>query len=230
MDLGARNAGLSRLSTALLLTAAIALGGCATGDKTTGSKPTANRHAYSGQTPDFAVSGTRVAVVAVRDARSYVMSGRWAPEFAGVTRGGFGNPVDVLTESGNPLAVDFGTTITAALKAKGFKATALEGSVPGSAEGIAAVLKKAGAERLVVVLIEVWRSDTVVNTTLDYGLDLQVYDGAGKVLGATQLTGHQDLGGDAANPTGHARTAVPAAYRKILEQLFSAEPIAASLK
>ncbi|MGB8433485.1 MAG: hypothetical protein WCE38_04410 [Burkholderiales bacterium] len=216
---------MKKLATTMLLGAAIALGGCATG-----TKPTGNKHAYSGQTPDFAVSGTRVAVVAVRDARSYVMSGRWAPEFAGVTRGGFGNPVDVLTESGNPLAVDFGTTIAAALKAKGFKATVLEGSVPGNAEEIASVLKKAGAERLVVVLIEEWRSDTFVNTTLDYGLDLQVYDDSGKVLGATQLTGRQDLGGDAADPAGHARTAVPAAYRRILEQLFSAEPIAASLK
>lgn len=221
---------MKKLATTMLLTAAIALGGCATGGKATGNKPTGTRHAYSGQTPAFAVSGTRVAVVAVRDARAYVMSGRWAPEFAGVTRGGFGDPVDVLTESGNPLAVDFGTTIAAALKAKGFKATVLEGSVPGNAEGIAAALKKASAERLVVVLIEEWRSDTFVNTTLDFALDLQVYDGAGKVLGATQLTGHQDLGGDSANPTGHARTAVPAAYRRILEQLFSAEPIVASLK
>ncbi len=216
---------MKKLATTLLLLAAIVLGGCATGNK-----PSGNKHAYTGQTPDFAVSGTRVAVVAVRDARSYVMSGRWAPEFAGVTRGGFGDPVDVLTESGNPLAVDFGTTIAAALKAKGFKATVLEGSVPGNAEGIAAVLKKAGAERLVVVLIEEWKSDTFVNTTLDYGLDLQVYDDAGKVLGGTQLTGRQDLGGDAANPAGHARTAVPAAYRRVLEQLFSAGPIVASLK
>jgi hypothetical protein len=227
---GRGNADLKKLATTMLLTAAIALGGCATGDKATGSKPTGNKHDYSGKTPDFAVSGTRVAVVAVRDARSYVTSGRWTPEFAGVTRGGFGDPVDILTESGNPLAVDFGTTIAAALKAKGFKATVLEGSVPGNAEGIAAVLKKAGAERLVVVLIEEWRSDTFVNTTLDFGLDLQVYDGAGKVLGATQLTGRQDLGGDKADPAGHARSAVPAAYRRILEQLFSAEPIVASLK
>jgi len=210
----------ARLAAAALLAGATALGGCAAG----------NKHAYTGATPALAVSGTRVAVVAVRDARAYVLSGRWAPDYAGLTRGGFGNPTDILTESGNPLAADFGTTIAAALRARGFKATVLAGAVPGSAEGIAVALKKAGAERLVVVLIEEWQSDTLINTTLVYGLDLQVYDGAGKVLGATRLTGREDLGGDAADPPGHARTAVPAAYRRVLEQLFSAPPIVNSLK
>jgi len=203
-----------------MVAAAIALGGCATG----------NRHAYTGATPEFAVSGTRVAVVAVRDARPYVLSGRWAPEFAGLTRGAAGNPTDILTESGNPLAADFGTTIAAALRARGFKASVLEGPVPGSAEEIAAAQKKAGAERLAVVMIREWQSDTFVNTTLDFDLDLQVYDPTGKVLAATRLTGRNDLGGDAADPRGHARTAVPAAYRRILEQLFSAQPIVNSLK
>ncbi|MCG6875964.1 MAG: hypothetical protein LJE97_12835, partial [Betaproteobacteria bacterium] len=204
----------------LLLAAGTALGGCAVG----------NKHAYTGTTPDLAVSGTRVAVVAVRDARPYVMSGNRTPDFAGLTRGESGSPLDILTESGNPLAVDFGTTIAAALRAKGFKATVLEGDVPPTREGIAAVAKKAGAERLAVVLIEEWQSDTLVNTTLAYDLDLEVYDSTGKVLGATRLTGRQDLGGDAANPPGYAKTAVPAAYRRILEQLFSAQPIVSSLK
>jgi len=152
------------------------------------------------------------------------------PSWQSGTRGAAGNPTDILTESGNPLAADFGTTIAAALRARGFKASVLEGPVPGSAEEIAAAQKKAGAERLAVVMIREWQSDTFVNTTLDFDLDLQVYDPTGKVLAATRLTGRNDLGGDAADPRGHARTAVPAAYRRILEQLFSAQPIVNSLK
>lgn len=211
---------MKRAAVVMMLAAGAALGGCAVG----------NKHAYTGATPELAVSGTRVAVVAVRDARAYVLSGRRAPDYAGLTRGGFGDPRDILTESGNPLAADFGTTIAAALRAKGFKTTVLEGSVPGSPEGIAAAVKKAGAERMAIVILVEWKSDTYMSTDLIYDLALRLYDDAGKELGATRLTGRDNLGGDAVNPPGHAKTAVPAAYRRILEQLFSAQPIVNSLK
>ncbi len=211
---------MRKLAATTFLTAAIALGGCAVG----------NKHAYTGATPGFAVAGTRIAVVAVRDARSYVMSGNKAPDFVGLSRGGFGNPFDILTESGNPLAVDFGTTIASALRAKGFKATVLDGSVPDSPAGIAESLRKANAGRLAIVIILEWKSDTFMNTALIYDLALRVHDATGKELGATRVTGRDDLGGDAVNPPGHAKTAVPAAYRRVLEQLFSAEPIVSSLK
>ncbi|NJN39894.1 MAG: hypothetical protein HC807_02145 [Gammaproteobacteria bacterium] len=203
-----------------LLVALTALGGCAVG----------NKHAYTGANPDIAASGTRIAVVAVRDARSYILSGNKTPDFVGLSRGGFGNPFDILTESGNPLAVDFGVTIAGALQARGFTATPLPGPVPDGPAGIAAALKKAGAERMAIVIIVEWKSDTYVNTDLIYDLSLRVHDVAGKELGATRLTGRDNLGGDAINPPGHAKTAVPAAYRRIIGQLFSAEPIVASLK
>ena len=210
----------ARLATAALLAAATALGGCAVG----------NKHAYTGGKPELAVSGTRVAVVAVRDARSYVLSGNKTPDFVGLSRGGFGNPFDILTESGNPLAADFASTIAAALRAKGFKATVLEGAVPDGAPGIAEALKKSGAERMAVVVLIEWKSDTYMNTDLIYDVSLRIYDASGNALGATRLTGRDNLGGDAINPPAHAKTAVPLAYRRIIESLFSAPPIVNSLK
>ncbi len=211
---------MKQLGAAALLAAAIALGGCAVG----------NKHAYTGATPDFAVAGKRIAAVAVRDARSYVMTGNKTADFVGLSRGGFGNPFDILTESGNPLAADFGTTIAGALRAKGFRATVLAGAVPDSPAGIAAAVDKAGADRMAIVIIVEWKSDTFMNTALVYDLALRIHDAAGKELGATRLTGRENLGGDAVNPPGHAKTVVPPAYRRILQQLFSAPAIVSSLE
>ena len=80
-----------------------------------------------------------------------------------------------------------------------------------SPAGIATALNKAGAERLAVVIIVEWKSDTFMNTALIYDLTLRVYDAAGKELGATRLTGRDHLGGDMVNPPEHAKTAVPPA-------------------
>ena len=211
---------MNKLLASVLLACVTALGGCAVG----------NRHSYTGTTPDLTTSGTRIVVVAVRDARPYVVSGNKTPNFVGLSRGGFGNPFDVLTESDNPLAVDFGTTIAAALRAKGFKASVLPGRIPTASEDIAAALKKADAERMALVILFEWKSDTFMNTALIYDVALTVYDATGKQLGATRLTGRDNLGGDAVNPPGHAKAAVPVAYRKILERLFSVQPIVTSLQ
>jgi len=217
---GATTSGVWRLTACVVLAAVTVLGGCATG----------NGHSYTGTTPELAVSGTRVAVVAVRDARPYVVSGNKTANFVGRLRGGSGNPVDILTESGNPLAVDFETTIVAALRAQGFKASVLPGTIPTASEDIAAAVARAGAERMVALVLLEWASDIFVNTELDYDVALTVYDAAGKGLGATRLTGRENLGGDAANPPRHAKAAVPVAYRKILEHLFSVQPIIMSLQ
>ena len=204
----------------MLLAGAAALGGCAAG----------NKHSYTGTTPELAVSGTRIVVVAVRDARPYVVAGNRSANFVGRLRGPSGQPVDILTESGNPLAADFETTIAAALSAQGFKASVLPGVIPTDPQEIAAAVKRANAERMVVVILAEWASDTFVSTELDYDVALTVYDATGKGLGATRLTGRDSLGSDAADPRGHARTAVPAAYRKIIERLFSVQPIVMSLQ
>jgi hypothetical protein len=213
-------AAMRRLRVVVALAAGAALAGCAAGDK----------HAYTGATPDLAVSGSRVAVVAVRDARPYVMSGYRPPDFVGLSRGGFGNPYDVLTESGNPLATDFGTTIAAALRAKGFKATVLRGDVPDSPAGIAAVMKQAGAERMVVVILVEWMSDMYLSGALIYDLSLRVYGSAGNEMGATRLSGREYLGPEAVSSPDRARAAVPVVYRQILGRLFSAQPIVSDLQ
>jgi hypothetical protein len=86
------------------------------------------------------------------------------------------------------------------------------------------------SERVALVLIQEWKSDTYQNTALSYDVTLQVYDEAGKKLAENRISGRDDLGGSAWNPPSHARTAIPAAYKKKLEDLFAADAVVESLR
>jgi hypothetical protein len=85
----------SRISrvTAAWFASLLVLEGCAVGQ----------RYAYSdANLPLARVSSGASIGLGVRDARPYVVSGNKAPTFVGVMRGGFGNPFDVQTQSGQP--------------------------------------------------------------------------------------------------------------------------------
>lgn len=202
----------------LVVLAALAASGCAVG----------NRHSYT-MGPDLAAQGTLSVAVAAQEARPYVLSGEKGQTFSGLQRGGFGNPFDVNTESGRALADDFSNAITSALSRRGFKATAVSvaAGAPADARALAA---GAGAERVALVSIVEWKSDTYQNVALHYDLLLRVFDASGTQLATNRITGRDNLGGSAWNPPAHARGAVPAAYRKKLEELFGAPDIVSSLR
>lgn len=188
-----------------------------------------NKHSYSLARPELAPQGSRAVAVAAQDARSYVVSGEKTPDYVGTQRGGFGNPFNVLTESGKPLADDFAATIAESLTRKGFKSTTVKvaGSGGANARSLAA---EARSERVALVLIQEWKSDTYQNTSLSYDVTLQVYDSAGNKLAENRISGRDNLGGSAWNPPSHARSAIPGVYRKKLEDLFAADAVVKSLR
>jgi len=188
-----------------------------------------NKHSYSVARPELAPQGTRAVAVAAQDARSYVVSGEKTPDYVGTQRGGFGNPFNVLTQSGKPLAEDLASTVSESLARKGFKSTTVKVSVSGT-PNIRALAGEAKSERVALVLIQEWKSDTYQNTSLSYDVTVQVYDAAGKKLAENRISGRDDLGGSAWNPPSHARSAIPAAYKKKLEDLFSADAVVKSLR
>src|SRR3546814_13503229 len=91
---------------AFVLCMGVLLGGCAVG----------NTHRYDLGDAQFQVNSSKSIAVAVVDVRPYVLDGDKAPDFSGLMRGGFGNPFDVTTDSGQPLAADFTAFIVAALQ------------------------------------------------------------------------------------------------------------------
>lgn len=203
----------------LIVLAAFAMTGCLIG----------NKHRYD-IGPDFAVQGTRSVAVAAQDLRRYVVSKEKKPDFVGFQRGNFGNPFDITTESGRPLADDFAAAIAASLQRRGFNSTAVSIAASPSAADARALAARASAERLALLQIVEWMSDTTKQTGLLYDLVLRVYDADGNELANNRVTGRDNLGGSAWNPPDHAKGAVPVAYRKKLEELFGAEAVLRSLR
>lgn len=162
----------------LLLT----LGGCAVG----------NRYDYGNAISGLPVSGSGKLAVNVVDARPYVLSGDKKPDFVGLQRGGFGNPFDVRTESGQPLAVEMRDAIAKALQKQGF-------TVVGGTE--------AAPRKLELRVLE-WKTDVMVKMKTTYDLQLSVFDGSGALLAQSKTKG-EDVGTggfESGNATNAART------------------------
>ena len=187
------------------------LGACAVG----------NKHDYSGTAPEVMVRSGNSVAVGVHDQRPYVVSGNKTEMFVGLSRGGFGNPFDVTTASGNPLADDIRATIAQILKRNGIAVKEI--AIRPTQSGVAArqVLATTGQARSLLLTLVEWKSDTYMNTALIYDVRLVVFDATGKVLADEVLRGRDNLGGSGVNPPGHANDAVPAAYRKKLEELLT---------
>jgi hypothetical protein len=188
-----------------------------------------NKHQYADVVPDLAVKTTYATAVAVQDQRPYVLNGDKAPNFVGVQRGGFGNPFDVTTTSGNALASDMTAAIVSALEKKNVSAAVAIVSPNATATQVKEILVTASADRMLLVKLIEWKSDTYQNTALIYDVRLSVVDATGTVIAENAKQGRDDLGGSFINPPAHAKTAVPVAFRRIFENLLNDPKVLAAL-
>jgi hypothetical protein len=204
----------------IVLGGCLFLGACAIG----------NKHQYSGVPPEATLASKRSVAVGVLDQRDYVLDGSKTPAFVGLSRGGFGNPFDVTTASDKPLAEDFRDTIVDVFRRNGIVVRELALAASRDEATARTALLKIGQERVLLVALREWKSDTYTNTTLQYNVEMTVYDVGGKMLASKRIQGNDNLGGDALNPPGHARQAVPVAYRKKIDELLNSADIRSALQ
>ena len=206
---------MQKIRLALLVLVVASLYGCAVG----------NTHTYDTARPEVIASSGSKLTVGVQDQRPYVVNGSKSPNFVGLSRGGFCNPFDVATTSGKPLADDFSKAIQNALQTKGVDVSVVSISAGGADQTVVKRLVTSGNRAILLVLRE-WKSDTYSNTALYYDVSATVFDAEGKPLSSKEIKGSDNLGGSAMNPPGFAKEAVPKAFQKKLEQLFSSPEIA----
>ena len=201
----------SRLFVVVL--AACALSACAVG----------NTYDYRTAPPNLTSATARSLTVGVLDRRPYVLSNNKSPSFVGLQRAALGNPWNVNTVSRAPLADEFGSII-----ADGFniKPTPLPLRTPVS-EALDR-LKARKTDRMLLVTIFEWKTDTYVNVALHYRVDAKVYDPSGRVLGENAIQGRDNLG-PVTLPSQVGPLAAAAAKRKF-EQLLNAPAIQQSLQ
>ena len=172
------------------------------------------------------VSTTGTIAIAVHDTRPYVLSGNKQPGFVGLARGGYGNPFDVATESGGPLAIEIRDALARALKARG--ATPMAVAIPHSDTNTAARAKllETRAQRQVLLTLREWKTDTMMSTDLHYDTTLSVYDQSGNQLAHHSLKGMDALGNLGLSP----KEGISKATAKKLDSLFDDSRIAGALR
>ena len=189
--------GLVRLVVAALV---LPLGACAVG----------NRYDYRNAIGGLPVSGKGSLAVAVVDARPYVVSGEKSPDFVGMQRGGFGNPFDVRTASGDPLAAEMRASIVSALQHQGFTVVPPDGTAP---------------RKLELRILE-WKTDVMMHMKVLYDMVLGVFDGQGKLLAQSSTKGEEVLSGgfESANAANAAK-----AFELHFSELMRDGPVQAAL-
>ena len=206
--------------TLTVVTLAVLCHGCAVGVK----------HKYDHQELDLGVSSAESVEVGVLDQRPYVLDNDKSPTFVGRSRGGFGNPFNVNTESGEPLATDMGNDIVSSLQASGVKAKQMDLMPTLGSAGAQQKLVGSGSDRAVLITLWEWNSDTYQRVWLNYVVSIDVFNREGQTLATSQRSGEDNLGDGGMDPPSHSRKAVPLAFKAIIEGLFHDPTVAAALK
>jgi len=185
------------------------------------------KHDYDQRGLDIGVATPNTVAVGTLDRRPYVVNGQKPPDFVGISRGGFGNPFDVATQSGRPLASDISRAIAGSMANRGVNAQAVELRPAASLEDAQAALRAAGTQRSVLLTLFEWKSDMMVNVGLQYDLDLQVFDRDGKTLTSKQQKGFENLG--SSMQPGGGGLVLPR-FRRMLELMFQEPDVAKALQ
>ena len=200
---------------ALLLLICFILGGCAFG----------RTHDYLLSHPTLQYSSQERLGVGVQDRRPYILNHNKEENFVGLQRGGYGNPFDVRTTSGLPLAEDMTKVLANALtQAGGIVIPVKISPTIGRAEVIR-LFQTNNIEKAMLLSLYEWKADTAARTRTIYDVEMEVLDNRGHVLAKKRAQGTDNLGGSffSLDPQANAQTAVPMAFQKTLEELFEGD-------
>ncbi len=168
-----------------ILVFVVLLSGCAVG----------NKYNYRSGLATLPIKSTdsTLLILSVEDLRPYILNGDKNPDFVGLQRGGFGNPFDVTTASGKPLADDISYMLGTSLEYSGYKVKILDGSP--SKDNLSSLAKEFGSDRIVWMKIREWKSDIYMSIGLTYDFYLSIHDSDGNKLAENSLQGKEAAGG-----------------------------------
>ncbi len=159
--------------------------GCASG----------NRYNYRSQavTLPLRVTEPTTVVLSIEEQRPYVLNGEKHAEFVGLQRGGWGNPFDVTTASGQPLTEDMQVAVAGGLSNAAYQVV---GANPGlEPRALIDLARQQQATRIIRLKVREWRSDIFMGISLQYDLQLTVQDADGKLLAEKAMQGDSAVGG-----------------------------------
>lgn len=178
----------------------------------------------------MAAAGSGAIALAALDRRVPVANRSKKEGFVGLQRGGFGNPFDVHVAGGQPLAGVFSEVVGKGLAAKGFQPTTVQAAPVDSPDEVIGRLAATGSDKSVFIDIMEFKADTMQRVSFEYDVTVSVLDAQGNVVAQKRAQGKEALGGSFWNPAGHAKRAVPRAFKALLEELLNAPEIVSALQ
>lgn len=182
-------------------------------------------------------SGSITVAVTTHDQRQYILSGESTPDYVGLNRGGASavpfKPQSVTTESGKPLAEDITTSICNSLAAKGFRAVAVNVMPSEDKNKILGKMKESKGDRLLLLTLYEWQSDTYNNTGLFYNMKLEVFDINGNKLTEKIMKGEDNISrGDYTSllAIDEMKKVIPKVFKDKIEVLLNNKDVVETLK
>lgn len=172
-------------------------------------------------------AGHSSVAVACVDERSSLRQGDITPELIGVTRNGYGIPYRVKTATKLPVATEVAEVVTRGFGQNRKLAPPITSPDAASAK---AALHGTGTDRQILILIQRYNSDTLINTELDYSITMEVYDARGRLLASVSQSKIANLGGNFFLPVMHARESVLRTTGEVLSSLLSTPQIRSALE
>lgn len=185
---------------------------------------------FQGPAVPIEYGGKRSLAVSVLDQRPYVLDRSKPLNYAGTIRGGYGNPFNLYTDSGDPLAQEFLRTVAQALQAKGFSVKPLPRDLGDTRKIALDGLRASGSDRLLLVTIREWQNDYYPasygkeNSYVLFNVELEVLNAKGQVAAKKTVQGENHL------PSGWPNATVPPFYRQKIGELLNDPKVAASIK
>lgn len=162
----------------------LTLTGCAVG----------NQYDYRRVNVALPLTGSGELGVAVVDNREYVLNGDKPADFVGLQRGGFANPFNVTTASGNSLTQDMSVSLQKGLRDSGYDVTEvrIDSADPAA---MASAVAAGGIPKNVVLTVTEWKTDIYMNMKLSFDVLLQVVTQQGETIASNQMQGEEKLTG-----------------------------------
>jgi hypothetical protein len=158
-----------------------------------------------------------------------VLSQNKRPSFVGLQRGGYGNPFDVLNKNNEPLSTSFTHVVCESIKSSGGSCIEVATVPTETRRDLTRRLAETGAPRAILMTLMEWKSDTYQNVGLRYDVDLEVITPPETVLIRKKMRGFDDLRGSFWNPPAYAKKAVPKAFQRKIQELYTDSEVLSAL-
>ncbi len=138
------------------------------------------------------IEGSGRLALIVQDQRPFILDGQKKPTYIGIHRSKYGIPKDAYTRTGGTVAEDIATIMTASLRASGFQVKPVFVAHTDSLDSSIAEIKSPEFDRIIVLTLEQFRSDSWVEVEFKWDINMSIYDGRGALIAQQKNNGVEE--------------------------------------